>query len=593
MKTQLLVTTGLEKSWGADEEILFLGEWCKPYSKYAQWSKRNFTVIDYHWRDRDKLQRDHEYLNDMNEGFLEKLTIFLNQYHRTSHKKDYWRLIVGPWLLNYIPVLWDRWESCSSINSKSVRIETYSSNSHSSRQIAKDFSEAIRFHESDQWNHQIYLSLINFRDDLDIKQKNIDLDLSFPDLQPFYKFSLLRKILNFILKIIDFLLNLLPIQNRKIILFQSYFPRIFLFKLSMRLKILPGVNSILGQEINYPNASDRSKIGKIEPYFANDTSKEQFSRFLAENILADLPVSYLEGYKELLTVQSKLFNAENIFTANAHFACELFKVWSAEQKLKGSKLIISSHGGSLYPLNTVFDHQEKISDYRIVWGKAWMNKQTRMPANKINTKIKKYNQFGDISLIDYDGHKYSYRCASIPMGPLAIDGYKQKEKFINQLSPSTRNIFKVRPFPLGAWETADRYQDTFGAEIISSQPSLTSTILNSRLVICAYPQTTFSEAMYSGVPTMILYEEKFWEVQPIYKELIDILKATNIMHINPSSAARHVERIADNPLQWWNEPKTILARKKFNDLCLTIENDPIYSWTELFRAISSGGLVVR
>ena len=166
----------------------------------------------------------------------------------------------------------------------------------------------------------------------------------------------------------------------------------------MRLKILPGVNSILEQEINYPNTSDRSKIGKIEPYFVNDTSKEQFSRFLAENILADLPVSYLEGYKELLTVQSKLFNAENIFTANAHFACELFKVWSAEQKLKGSKLIISSHGGSLYPLYTVFDHQEKISDYRIVWGKEWMSKQTRMPANKINAKIKKYNQFGDISL---------------------------------------------------------------------------------------------------------------------------------------------------------------------------------------------------
>ena len=65
MKTKLLVTTGLEKSWGTDEEILFLGEWCKPYPKYAQWSKRNFTVIDYHWRDRDKLQRDHEYLNDV------------------------------------------------------------------------------------------------------------------------------------------------------------------------------------------------------------------------------------------------------------------------------------------------------------------------------------------------------------------------------------------------------------------------------------------------------------------------------------------------------------------------------------------------
>ena len=593
MKTKLLVTTALEKTWGIDEEIIFLGEWCKPFSKYNQWYKRKFKVPIYHWRDREKLKRDHEYLNEINEVFLDKLVIFLNRFHGVDRKKSYWRLIVGPWLLNYIPVLWDRWESLSSIRDEPVKLETIKSTSNPSRQVAKDFNEAIAFYDSHEWNHQIYLSIINFRDDLNIRQKKIEIDLSIQNLNPLYKLTFFRRCFNLSLKILDFSFNLLPIKNRKIVLFQSYFSKITFLKLAIRLKILPGINAILDQQINYPNSIDRLSIEKIETYFLGDSNKEMFEKFLANNLIKDMPISYLEGYQKLLNIQSKIFNAENIFTANAHFASELFKVWSAEQKLKGSKLIISSHGGAIYPLYTVFDHQEKIADYRIVWGKEWMNKQIRMPANKISAKIKNYNQQGDLSLIDYDGLNYSYRCASIPMGPLVLDGYEQKKELIQKLSERTRSIFKVRPSPLGKWETAERYKHTFGDNIISREPTLVSTILNSRLVICAYPQTTFSEAMFSGVPTMILYVEEFWEVQPIYYELIETLKESKIIHTSVSSAVKHIESVIENPMEWWNETQTILARKKFNDFCLTIKENPTNSWGELFRAISSRGIIKR
>jgi putative transferase (TIGR04331 family) len=141
---------------------------------------------------------------------------------------------------------------------------------------------------------------------------------------------------------------------------------------------------------------------------------------------------------------------------------------------------------------------------------------------------------------------------------------------------------------MGAWEKKMRYIDDFGPDIIS-QGSLTNTILNSRLIICTYPQTTFSEAMYSGVPTIILYDEKLWEVQPIYVELIKLLKDSGIMHTDEILAAQHVDSIAIDPMAWWNKPKTILARNKFSELCLTIEPNSLDLWAELFRAISEGG----
>ena len=588
MKTKLLVTTAIEDSWGTNEDILFLGEWCRPISPNQRLMQRTVDVCDFHWRDREKLKEDHSNLEKLNERILECLTKFLNEFHHTQRDTEYWRIIVGPWLLNYVPVLWDRWESLTLARSqfKNDHIETFCINSFVSRETPTDFTNALHFFDSDPWNHQIYTSIMMFRDDLNIKINHINASLKIDKAMSLYRLNLFQKSYNLFLRGIDKFCNLISYKKRKFVLFHSYFPKYFLFKLLLRLKVLPGANSLLSREINYPKAINRNDLSKMKLNSIGDSSAKDFEGFLSHNILQDIPIAYLEGYEALINLQSELFDVENIFTANAHFASELFKVWSAEQRLKGSKLIISSHGGALYPLYTVFNHQEKIADHRIIWGQPWMSNQIRMPANKIHIKVKKYNQLGSISLIDYDSQKYSYRCASIPMGPLALDGFNQKKEFIQKLSKSKKNILKVRPFPHGGWATKARYLDTFGEDIISKEPSLRDTILNSRLLICAYPQTSFSEAMFSGIPTMLLYEDKFWEVQPIYDELISFLKSAQIVHISAASAASHVERIADDPMRWWNEAETVLAREKFNDLCLTIDLDPLDAWVKLFNKLS-------
>ena len=81
MESKLLVTTALEESWGFDEDIIFLGEWCKHHSRKHIWMKRSFDVCDYHWRDREKLKADHDYLEILNEDFLKNLSNFLNKFH--------------------------------------------------------------------------------------------------------------------------------------------------------------------------------------------------------------------------------------------------------------------------------------------------------------------------------------------------------------------------------------------------------------------------------------------------------------------------------------------------------------------------------
>ena len=59
----LLVTTALEETWGNQENIIFLGEWCRLYAKRENLRFRSHEVLPYHWDDRNKAFEDFQYLS--------------------------------------------------------------------------------------------------------------------------------------------------------------------------------------------------------------------------------------------------------------------------------------------------------------------------------------------------------------------------------------------------------------------------------------------------------------------------------------------------------------------------------------------------
>jgi len=60
--------------------------------------------------DREKFKRDHDYLEQLFDRVLESLVASLNNYHGVQHSNRYWRIVLGPWLLTYLPAVWSRWE---------------------------------------------------------------------------------------------------------------------------------------------------------------------------------------------------------------------------------------------------------------------------------------------------------------------------------------------------------------------------------------------------------------------------------------------------------------------------------------------------
>jgi len=78
----VLATTAIEDTWGSNgEPIVFLGEWCKRYSRRHTWSERETVTLPFHWDDRGKLDRDYQYLESLHHRLLELLTAALNGHH--------------------------------------------------------------------------------------------------------------------------------------------------------------------------------------------------------------------------------------------------------------------------------------------------------------------------------------------------------------------------------------------------------------------------------------------------------------------------------------------------------------------------------
>ena len=104
-----LVTTLIEETFDNNSLNILLGAWCNPLNLNSKLYK-NSEVFNYHWNDSKKIETDYDYLYRLYEKTIKHLTIYMNRIHEENQSERYWRIIIGPWLVSQIAILWDRWE---------------------------------------------------------------------------------------------------------------------------------------------------------------------------------------------------------------------------------------------------------------------------------------------------------------------------------------------------------------------------------------------------------------------------------------------------------------------------------------------------
>ena len=101
MQQYILQTTSVDFNANDAQKklnLLLLGDWCKKNVM----SSDGDTVVDYHWDDRDKLGDDLKAVNKLYNDYLVNLAAVLNEVHKVDKDIEFWRIVVGPWLLGFI-----------------------------------------------------------------------------------------------------------------------------------------------------------------------------------------------------------------------------------------------------------------------------------------------------------------------------------------------------------------------------------------------------------------------------------------------------------------------------------------------------------
>lgn len=581
----LLATTALEWTWGDDEPILFLGEWCKLYDRRAQWSHRQHEVVPYHWDDRAKLLSDHDDLKTLHDRLLSSLSNTLNRLHGLDRTDRYWRILLDPWLVAYVAVVFDRWECVRTAFARENHLEIIAADAVSGPRPPTDYYGFINTILGDEWNQELFAEIIS-----QTQEGRCTARRGVVPVDPRKSGALAgtagvpRNLKWRLARTVDAMLGRLARRNRAVFV-AAYFPFSALVKLNLKLGQVP---CLFLKEFDWPlelaDESDKTIRNSFHDLFLEEFSPtDDFEAFLIRRISRDMPKVLIERFKNLgAAASANRLRPSVILTANAHWYNELFKRWSAEWTESGVKLVILDHGGSIHPLFDSMNFEEDIADVRSTWVQPYHRKHVRLPANKLIGSVTQSSK-RKVLVIGNEMPRYCYRATAAPISGQTLVGFEMVCKFYESLNPDAQNDFVVKPYTNIGWNTRQRFADCLGPSKVSNDVKLQDAFVTAKILICTYPNTTFSEAMASGLPTILLYPRRFWETVPDFDDLLRTLRNARLVFEDATTAAKHVNDIWAEPDLWWNSHEVRAARDHFRRVISGYSPDWLDSWAQFVR----------
>ena len=536
-----------------------------------------------------------KYIISLYEKILKEIRIRLNKKLCINKSERYWRVILGPWLIYYLMVNFDRWETISKSckNDDEFTVVEFK-NAKDSLHCFNTLEFIQKSQQSDFFNHALFLRILKFQfnkkiEILNVDNKNLDFkdlyfEKSFEDLQNNDKEGVIFK-----------LISHFALRFNKIIFDGFNYPKKNFINLNIKLFSIPIKTGKYFSNYNFKNINkdfDRDKI------FENIVDENNpFEKYINEFLGIDIPQSLFEAIPIIKKKIKNFVKKRLILSMYSFMHCDFFKIWLAESIDKGSRLIISEHGGGLDSLLD-FDrkHYTDIADRFVKFSGTYFSKKDIQMSPIMSVLNEKFNnKKGEhCTLIDLDTAKYTLKIINN-----AYPGEKQKilqdqiiftenlkkdifkkikyrivgnhmgfaEVLKNKFGPSTLTLNKVLD------------KDTSSASILKKlNNNIFKDFRNSKIIVCAYPQTPFFEAMISGIPTILFCRYKYWEMKKESKEMFDLLKESKIAFEDPILASSHINEYWENTDKWWLNKKTVNTRKFYLENFYKIKKDWDKDW---------------
>ena len=559
---RFLITTALEETWRNGEPVLFLGEWCRLYSRKDRWSSMDAEVAPYHWDDRVKLQADYRYLQDFQERLLQDLTAQLNQIHGVDRSLRYWRILIGPWLGYFIQMLFDRWTSIQQAADQHELSGTVVLTGREETLVPNDMTDFTRLIFEDEWNHHIYAVILQGFTGVPCVKLARSGGEGRAVLVANWKREMKITLAAWYARAASTLT-----RNQDAFFLATCLPWLEEIRLHWRLGQVPMLWRSVAPVQATVNVSRRKWV-------VGGENRSEFEACARALIPQQIPAVYLEGFVQMLGRTASLpwpKRPKVIWTGVAENYDDIFKMWAADKVERGSPLVIGQHGGSYGMLRWSFpeDHEIAICDRYLSWGWSDPGKPKVKPVGQLKAKkplgVRHAEQPGAL-MVACTLPRWSFYMYSVFVAHQYRNYFEDQCSFVAALPGRIREQLTVRLFhqDLG-WDQVLRWRDRFpNQRLDEGRSDMNALIRRSRLYISTYNGTTYLESLTMNVPTVIYWPPKHWELRDSAIPYFEDLKRVGIFHETPESAARHVAAVWDDVDAWWSSPavQEVLVRFK-------------------------------
>ena len=494
----------------------------------------------------------------------------LNRIHATNFSAKNWRVILGPWLIAFVPALLDRYKSIQVALKDSASEKIFIASCHLKLDEApNEMNDFLKELIDPSWNERLYLQIIH---EMKASALIFDLDQSNSTDAVARKPAVSKHETNLLKRIFY-----RGMARNKHAFSTTYISPGVLRRLQISLKQLPLTLPQIPLPVFETDFTARqSKLWEIK--FDRTTVPKKYTKFISlleRMIPMYIPKSYLEGFKFIQQLPSNHnwpTSVKTIVTATAIYNDEVFKIWAASESEKGAKLILAQHGGnygtSLF--HSREEHELSISDKYLTWG--WRKEGFRNiePIGNFrnNNKTFKQNISGKALIGLTQGNDYASFLQSTPVSAGQWDIYQENQlDFIQKFSPDFSSNLRVRLYPSRPnSQLRSIWQKRF-PEVTLDKAGITfeESLRAARIYIGTDNNTTWLNTLNSNFPTIVVMNPLFWEVRPEAEPFFFTLEQVGIFHRSTTSAAAHLESIWGHLEEWWMSELVQNSRLKFTN----------------------------
>lgn len=560
------------------KNFAYLGKWALSDQRLD----KETNIVNYHWDDLKKKVKDFIYLENLSFKISKYLYRKLNLLHNTKFSYKFWKFLLFPWIFRYVCTLFDRWESISFASKKYKKYSFLIFKNLTFNEKIKNYQDFINLCLTDYGNQKIYQDIILYR------KKNIVLGkLKYTNsreslitsvyliLKCFFFRVLYNKIfilINnlFIKNYIFYFVNVMGLNKKKFKFFDKVYNNNFVSTIVEKLNI----------NIIYSFKPDIKKRFLLKEILNNEIVdlKSNFEKFIYKQLYKFIPESLVENFDNYLNKNFKISKSNFFLSSYIHSDDNYYKFKIAQQIENNSKYIILEHGGS-FPLYLDYVNiEKKLCNFRLQWG-SFHNKNYQLPTNPLSLLIKKvkFSEKKNKDLLIFSSFRARWATSLhtslissqqlYDLESLNIFRSFLDKNITKKILIKAPNISKKLSYDFDYLYSKNNYNN------ISHSSNINKSFSGARVIISTYPETTFSEALVSGLPTILIYSNKFHLLNKNTAPILEKMKNHNIVFNDPIRAANHVNKIWHNPMEWYNSESVVRIRKKFLEVALNIKQD--------------------